>query len=82
MSPEERKLLEESVELSRENNRLLRKLRGAARWQQFFSALKWLVILASVVGSYYYLQPWIDKLVETYGSLTNNSFLNSLNGSR
>lgn len=69
MSPEERQLLEETVTLSRENNQILRQLRGALRWGRFYSVLKWVLVVGSTLGAYYYLQPYLFKLFDAYQTL-------------
>ncbi|MCC6290574.1 hypothetical protein IT398_00665 [Candidatus Nomurabacteria bacterium] len=69
MSPEERELLSATHVLATENNRILRGLRSVQRWQSFWSAVKWLLIIASVFGSYYYLQPYLDKILAVYQNL-------------
>lgn len=69
MYGEDRKLLERVVELAEENNKILRGLRRAARWGQFFTFIKWLIIIGSAFGAYYYLQPYLDQLMEVYKKL-------------
>jgi len=69
MSPEERQLLEEVVTLSRENNKILHQLRGALRWGQVYSVFKWLVIIGSALGFYYYVQPYLFKILDAYSTL-------------
>lgn len=76
MSPEERQLLEETVTLSRENNKILHQLRGALRWGRLYSVLKWLIIIGSTLGVYYYLQPYLFKVLDAYSSLLDG--LNSV----
>ena len=71
MSPEERQLLEETVTLSRENNQILRQLRRALRWGRFYSVLKWILIVGSTLGAYYYLQPYLFRLFDAYQALLN-----------
>ena len=69
MSPEERKLLEEVVNLSRENHRLLKKMHRALWWQRLVFWIKWLIVVLVSLGAYYFIQPWIDQLIQLYGSL-------------
>lgn len=54
--------LRELLELVQENNKILRGLRRTSRWASFFSTIKWLIILGSILASYYYLQPYFDSL--------------------
>lgn len=66
MEPPERILLEQTVELVKDNNRLLHKIVNAQRWAKFWSALKWLIIVGTTVGAYYFLQPYLDKMLALY----------------
>ena len=69
MSPEERQLLEESITLARENNKILRQMRSTMRWNRFWAGLKWLIVIASTLGAYYYLQPYLFKLLDAYQTM-------------
>ncbi|MFA5997589.1 MAG: hypothetical protein WC791_03845 [Candidatus Paceibacterota bacterium] len=53
--------LDELLELTRENNKILTGMRSTARWGSFFKVIYWTVILGSIVGVYYYFQPTIQK---------------------
>ena len=69
MDPNDRKQLQEALELSRENNRLLRKMWRATQWGHAIRALYWLIIIGIAVGSIYFLQPYLDTLRGVYGGL-------------
>lgn len=68
MSPEERKLLEEVAALSRDNHRLLQQIHRALRWRRIALWIKWGAIILISFGAYYYIQPWLDQLIQIYGS--------------
>lgn len=53
--------LGELLELTRENNDILRSMRRTQRWSSFFSFMYWVLILGSIFGTYYYFQPTILK---------------------
>lgn len=57
--------LDEILELTRENNEILRSMRRSQRWGSFFRFLYWLIILGSIFGVYYYFQPTIQKYMHT-----------------
>lgn len=57
--------LDELLEVSRENNEILRGMRRAQRWSSFFRLVYWAVILGSIFGVYYYFQPTIQKYMKT-----------------
>jgi len=75
MSPEERELLEKSVKLAEDNNRMLHSMRKSMRRSSVARGIYWVFIIGSAVGGYYLLQPYIDQLKDVYGkagSVFNN----------
>lgn len=68
MSPEERELLNKSVTLAEENNKILRSMRRSQRWGSVARAIYWIFIIGSAVGAFYLLQPYIDQLKDVYGN--------------
>ena len=71
MSPEERELLNKSVELAQENNQILHSIRRGMRLQRIMSMLYWIFIVGSAIGAYYILQPYLEQLMNVYGSASN-----------
>jgi hypothetical protein len=69
MDPNERQQLKEALELSRENNTLLKKMWRATQWGRAIKALYWFIIIGVTVGSLYFLQPYLDTLQGVYGGL-------------
>jgi hypothetical protein len=69
MDAEERGLLEKTLKLTEENNRLIHKVRGVQKRQAFWSVLKILVILGIALGAFYYLEPYLDKLMNVFNSI-------------
>lgn len=63
------KLIKENLELSQENNKILRKMQRAARWGRFFKIIFWLVIIGTTAGTYYYLQPVLSGMIDSYQGL-------------
>ncbi len=66
MSPEEKKLLEKSVNLAEDNNRMLHSMRRSARWASIFRAIYWILIIGSALGAYYFIQPYVDQMVNIF----------------
>ncbi len=64
----EQEKLDEMLELTRENNKILRKMHRGMIWSQIFTFLYWMVILGVMGASYYYLQPYITKYWGLYQS--------------
>ena len=71
MTPEERQMLRESLELSRKNNEILHKLYRATLWGRAIKGLYWLILIGITVGSFYFIQPYIDTLTGVYGGVTD-----------
>ena len=55
--------------LAKENNKILKKLRNNMRMGTIMRILYWGVIIGSMLGAYYYLQPFIKPLLDTYDTL-------------
>ena len=66
MSPEERELLNRSVELSEDNNKILHSMRRAQCISSIISFVYWVFIIGSAVGAYYFIQPYIDQIMSVY----------------
>jgi hypothetical protein len=66
MNPEERKILEENLALTKENNEMLRSLKRGMLLGRIFRIGYWLVIAGVAVGAYYYVEPYVGALVDTF----------------
>ncbi len=78
MSEEEQKLLEETLELVKENNDMLRDMRRSMRFGRIMSILYWVFIIGSALGAYYLIQPYVEQLISIYGGA--KSGIDNLNG--
>ena len=65
MELDDRKV-DELLEITHENNKILRSMRRAQRWSSFFTFVYWAIILGSIFGVYYYFQPTIQKYMKTF----------------
>ena len=72
MTPEERILIQEAVELSKENNKILKKMQRRASMEAFFKVVYWGVMIAAVVGAYYSILPYYDQLKTVYMQMQTN----------
>ncbi len=70
--------LKQLLELCKENNHILRGMQRSARVAKFFKAIYWMLIIGSLVGSYYYIQPYVDKLINLYNNVSNVPDVNNL----
>ncbi|HBA46133.1 hypothetical protein A2W67_02500 [Candidatus Nomurabacteria bacterium RIFCSPLOWO2_02_40_28] len=71
MDPESKKLLEETFALAEDNNKILHSMRRSMRVQRIMSVLYWAIIIGSAVGAYYFIQPYIDQMMQLYGSASD-----------
>ncbi len=69
MLPEERQMLKKALELSQENNEMLRSMKRSMFIGRIFRIAYWVVIIGAGVGAYYYIEPYLDGAVSAYGSL-------------
>lgn len=72
MEKEELKtLIEANLELSKENNKLLRKIRGIQKRGALLTYARWFLVIAVAFGAYYYIQPYLAKVTQFYNSIPN-----------
>lgn len=69
MNPQEKELLEKTLEYTRENNKMLRSMRRSIRFSSFLRSFYWLIIIGFGIWLYIFLQPFIDSLVGIYGEI-------------
>ncbi len=70
VDPESRELLQKTYTLAEENNQILHGIRRSQRIASLMRALYWLIILAITFGSFYLLQPYINKMLDLYNSIS------------
>lgn len=80
MDEQERKMLEEVVALSRENNVMVRKLVSAQRRAMILRAVYWSIIIGASIIAYYSIQPYLTSLIGLYTGQDISKILDSFNG--
>ncbi len=65
---EQEKLLRENLKISRDNNKLLKKLHRHLIVGRIFRIFYWTVIIVSALGLFIFLQPYLDGLLNVYES--------------
>ena len=70
MDPESKQLLQNTLALTEENNALLHKIRGVQRRGAIWQALKWIVIFGIAFGSFYFIEPYLNKIMDLYNSVS------------
>lgn len=71
MNPEERQLLERSLKLSEDNNRMLKKIERRARLAFVWGFVKVLIIVIPLVASYIFLEPYFNQVKNNYDDFKN-----------
>ena len=59
------------LELIKENNKILHSMQRSARFGSFLRVLYWSLIIGSMIGSYYFIQPYIDQLLRVYKDINS-----------
>ena len=70
MDPESEKLLQSIYSLEYENNKILRSMKRSMVWGQIMSVVYWLIIIGVSIGAFYFLQPYINKIMDLYNSVS------------
>ena len=84
MDPESRQLLQNTLALTEENNKMLHKIRGVQRRETLWHVVKLFLIIGFALGAFYYVEPYLNKVMGLYNSVTgmeqklNNSPLQDL----
>ena len=71
MDPESKKLLEETLVLEQDNNKMLRSMKRSMLLGRVMNVIYWLIIIGISIGAFYFIQPYFDRLTSLYGSLGN-----------
>ena len=69
MDPEIKELLRRNLKISEDSNVLLHKMHRSAVRSSIMRAIYWIIIIGSGVVSYYYLQPYISKVLALYNDV-------------
>ena len=69
MNPDEKELLERTLELSEENNKILKKMQRAARWAQVWGFIKLALIVVPLIVGYFYLEPYLGQALDNYNNI-------------
>jgi hypothetical protein len=70
MDPESKQLLQNTLALAEENNKMLHKIRGVQKRGTFWQILKFIIIIAIAFGSFYYIEPYLNKIMALYSSVS------------
>ncbi len=70
MDPESKKLLEETFKLEQDNNKILRSMKRSMLWARVMNVIYWLIIIGISVGAFYFIQPYFNKVLDLYNSIS------------
>lgn len=70
MDPESKKLLESTLSLTEENNEMLHKIRGVQKRETLWRVLRLFIIVGIAFGAFYFLEPYLNKVMDLYSSVT------------
>jgi hypothetical protein len=66
MNPEERHLLERSLRISEENNKILKRIDARAKRAAIYGFIKLALFILPFVVGYFLLEPYLDQATSTY----------------
>lgn len=67
-----KELVRRQAQLNADTNRVVHSLRRSQRVHTFFTLLWWVLIVGvSAYTYYYYVQPYVEQIVQLYGSAQN-----------
>jgi hypothetical protein len=69
MDADEKSALHRLLDLTEENNKILRKLYRGTLWHRWVTISYWVIIIGLSLGAFYFIQPYLDTLGVTYGVL-------------
>jgi hypothetical protein len=72
METEEKELLENTLKLVEENNKMLHKIRRHQKIASFSRFIYWLFIAGIGVGAFYFIQPYIEEVQSFVGKTSSN----------
>jgi len=70
MDPEIKILVEKTLSLTEENNRMLYKVRRVQKRQYYWNVLKFGLIIGIALGLFYFLEPFLNKILDIFNQIT------------
>ena len=70
MDQESKQLLQNTLVLAEENNKMLHKIRGVQKRGTLWQVLKLIIIIGIALGSFYYIEPYLNKIIDLYNSVS------------
>ncbi|MES2416214.1 MAG: hypothetical protein V4504_00730 [Patescibacteria group bacterium] len=76
MNPEEKQMLEETLELSQENHKMLKHIRRSQKMASIMRIFYWILVLIVSYGAYTFAQPYVDQMINIFQ--TSQTELNNI----
>ncbi len=67
MDHEDKELLRRILDISQKNNKILESIKQSMFWGRIFRYVYWALIIGTAIGAYYFVEPYIDQILEAYG---------------
>jgi hypothetical protein len=71
LDQDEEKLLKETYKIEKENNEMLHSLYRSMWTGRLLRIFYWVVVLGLMAGAFYYIQPYVEPLLETYNKASD-----------
>lgn len=68
---EMREDLSEVKEMMIENSKMIKRLHSAYRISYTVSIIKWVIVIGFTLGTFYYIQPYLENVLKLYGSINS-----------
>lgn len=69
MDLDDKKIIRENLEIAKENQQMIKKIRRSMFLSTLTRAIYWLIIIGASFGAYYFFQPYLDIAKDTYGQI-------------
>jgi len=73
MNEEEKRLLEETARLTKENHKILKGMQRKQALGALWSTIKWIVIILFTIWSWMLVQPYIERMQRLYEQVQETS---------
>ena len=70
MDSEDKRKLDRVLKLAEENNEYVREVRSSQKTSQMWKSIYWVLVIAAVLGGYYYLKPYLAKMTQIYSAIS------------
>ncbi len=71
-----KEILQKNLEASQESLSILKGMRRAQRWGAVAKVFKWALIIGISFGAYYYIEPYLNKMLDAYTQI--NATINTV----